>query len=52
MSGFGNYDYALELRGVDQPGVPDDGGAYDIGAFEMPVVPDGIFSSGFESPGP
>ena len=52
VSGFGNYDYALELRGVDQPGVPDDGGAYDIGAFEMPVVPDGIFSSGFESSGP
>ncbi len=42
------YDYALQPRGVDQPGVPDNGGPYDIGAFEMPLVPDAIFASGFE----
>ncbi len=52
VSVLGTYDYALQLRGVDQPGVPDEGGSYDIGAFEMPLVPDVIFISGFESPPP
>jgi hypothetical protein len=49
---LGTYDYSLQPRGVDQPGVPDNGGPYDIGAFEMPLVPDEIFISGFESPTP
>lgn len=42
------FDYALRARGVDQPTVPDNDGPYDIGAFEMPVVPDSIFTDGFE----
>lgn len=40
-------DYALRLRGIDQIDVVDNGGPYDIGAFEMPSR-DVIFADPFE----
>lgn len=40
-------DYALRERGFDQPTVADNGGPYDIGAWEMPDF-DLIFAWGFE----
>lgn len=45
-NGYGR-DYALRLRGIDQIDVADNGGPYDIGAYEMPSR-DVIFADPFE----
>lgn len=46
---FNGYfrDYALHMRGIDQIDVADNGGPYDIGAYEMPSR-DVIFADPFE----
>jgi hypothetical protein len=43
----GDPDFLKAPRGVDQPDVVDNGGVFDLGAFER-QLPDLVFADGFE----
>ena len=44
------FDLGFDIRGIDDPAVPDQAGRFDLGAFERGSTP-GIFADGFESGG-